>query len=104
MPVPKLCKALVAFADGSFLFVELSKRIEPQDTVLFCSSVLGLPNGAAADKPTAAVSVFRLARAGESHEITVPMNRVNGVSILEEYIKKEISKDVEELWTEGKAK
>ncbi|MFH1539334.1 MAG: hypothetical protein ABIH66_10275, partial [bacterium] len=82
MPVTKLSKALVAFADGSFLFVELSKAIGPHDNALFCSSIIGLPDGTPADKPTIATSLYRLAKAGETQEFVIPMNRVNGVSIL----------------------
>lgn len=102
MPVTKLTKALVAFADGSFLYVELSRVMEPNDTTLFCSAITGLPEGTPTDKPTIANSIFRLAQAGKTQEVVIPMSRVNGVSILEELIKKEIAKDVEALWSEPK--
>lgn len=100
MPVTKLCKALVAFADGSFLFVELSRMIEPGDNSLFCAAITGLPDGTPTDKPTIATSIFRLAQAGEAQETIIPMNRINGVGIIEELIKKDIAKDVEALWAE----
>lgn len=102
MPVQKISKALIAFADSSFLFVELSRTILPADGSLFCASIVGLPNGTPMDKPTMATSIYRLAQAGQFTEIMLPMSRINGVSILEEYPKKGISKDIEMLWTDAK--
>ena len=102
MPVIRLCKALVAFSDGSFLFVELSKKVEPKENILFCSTILGLPEGVSADHPNIAASINRLSTAGTSLEILIPLTRINGISIIEEYIRKEIASDVEELWADNK--
>lgn len=78
--------------------------MESQDNVIFCSSILGLPDGVAEDKPNIAASINRLKSAGDSHEVMIPMARINGISIVEEYIRKEISSDVEELWADKKGK
>lgn len=97
----KVARVLVNFIDGSFLYVELSKKMESTDTILSCERVVGLPEGSPMDKPTIAVNLMRLSQAGEPMEFIIPMARVNGVSILEEFLAKQVASDIQELWKVG---
>lgn len=95
----KVARALVAFIDGSFLFVELSRKPEPMDQNMFCDSIVGLPNGTPADKATIATSLARLGSGGQAVEIVIPMSRVSGINIQEEHGDKSIKGDVQALWS-----
>ena len=97
----KVARALINFIDGSYLYVELSKKIESADLVLCCERVVGLPEGSAMDKPTIAVNLQRLAQAGEAVEFFIPLARVNGINILEEFLAKQVASDIQELWQAG---
>jgi hypothetical protein len=94
----KVALALVSFIDGSYLYVELSKKIEPADASLYCERIVGLPDGMPADKPTIAVAIQRMATAGESLEVIIPMSRINGINIQEEFLGKQVASDIEALW------
>lgn len=99
----KVARALVSFIDGSYLYVELSRKIEFGDAMLMCERVVGLPDGTPADKPTIAVALANLARAGEGVEVVIPFARVNGVNVLEEFLGKQVASDIEALWDIPKA-
>ena len=94
----KVARALISFIDGSYLYVELSRRVEAGDTMLMCEKIVGLPDGTPADKPTIALGIQRLAAASEGLEVLIPMARINGINTLEEFLGKQIPKDVEALW------
>lgn len=94
----KIAKALVNFIDGSFLFVELGKKIDVNDTILNCSRLVGLPDGTPADKPTIATATFRAYKMTNGVEVHIPYSRINCIVIQEEYIGKDISSDIENLW------
>ena len=95
----KVARALVNFIDGSYLYIELSKKIDSTDTMLCCERVVGLPEGAPQDKPTAAVGLLRTAQAGAGVEIFIPMARINGINILEEFLAKQVASDIQALWS-----
>lgn len=96
----KVARALVAFIDGSFLFVELSRMPEAGDQNMFCDSLIGLPNGTPADKPTVATTLMRLcAGNAKPEEIVIPMARISGINVQEEYTGKEIKSDVQAIWS-----
>lgn len=97
----KVARALVNFIDGSFLYVELSRKVDSADGMLCCERVVGLPEGSPMDKPTIAVNLMRLSQAGAPMEFFIPMARVNGISILEEFLAKQVASDIEELWKAG---
>jgi len=94
----KVARALVSFIDGSFLYVDLAKKIEGPDQSLFCNKIIGVPEGTPADKPTIANAVLRQSKAGACLEMMIPMGRVNGVTIQEEFLGKDIPSDMQELW------
>jgi hypothetical protein len=96
--MPRACRVLINFVDGSFMYAELSKKIESNDTMLICHKVLGLPEGTPADKPTIAGAVMRTAKAGECLEMAIPVARVGAVSVQEEYLGKDVPNDMKELW------
>jgi hypothetical protein len=98
----KVARALVAFIDGSFLFVELARRPEAMDQNLICDSVVGLPNNTPADKPSIAVSLARLGSGNKPVEFVIPMARISGINVQDEYLDTEIKKDVVDMWTAGK--
>ena len=95
----KVAKALLSFIDGSFLYVELSKKVVPVDQILFCNKVIGVPEGTPADKPTIANSVVRQSKAGACVEMLIPISRVNSISLQEEFLGKDIPTDMQNLWT-----
>jgi hypothetical protein len=95
----KVARALISFIDGSYLFVEMAKKVAPTDAVLFLEKVVGLPEGAPADKPTIAVALQRMTASGPYIEVLIPMARVNGIQILEEFLGKQVASDIEALWT-----
>jgi hypothetical protein len=94
----KVARALVSFIDGSFLYADLAKKIEGPDQVLFCSKIIGVPEGTPADKPTIANAVVRQSKAGVCLEMMIPMVRINAVAIQEEFLGKDIPSDMQELW------
>jgi hypothetical protein len=95
----KVARVLLSFIDGSYLYADLAKKIEGSDQVLFCSKVIGVPEGTPADKPTIANAIFRQATAGTCVEMMIPTNRVNAISIQEEFLGKDIPTDMQELWS-----
>lgn len=97
----KVARALVNFIDGSYLYVEMSKKLDSADGMLCCERVVGLPEGSPMDKPTIAVNLLRLSQAGEPVEFFIPMARVNGINVLEEFLAKQVASDIEELWKVG---
>jgi len=93
----KVARAIVSFIDGSYLFVELSRKVEATDTMIICERVVGLPQGTPADKPSIAVSMMQLGSA-ESVEVIIPMSRINGINVQEEFLAKQVSKDIADMW------
>ena len=98
----KVARGLVSFIDGSYLFVELAKKVEHTDTMLYCERIVGLPDGTPTDKPTIAVAMTYLASAGESIEVLIPISRINAISIQEEFLAKQVAKDIQDMWTPPK--
>lgn len=94
----KVARALISFIDGSYLYVELSRKIDATDSLLMCERVVGVPDGTPMDKPTIAVALQNLARAGEGVEVVIPLSRVNGINVLEEFLAKQVASDIEALW------
>lgn len=97
--MPKVQQALVNFIDGSYLYVELAKKVDAGDTALMCFKIVGLPDGAPTDKPSIASSVVRTSSAGGCLEMVIPMSRVNCVSIQEEFLGKSVPSDMKSMWT-----
>ena len=95
----KVARALISFIDGSFLYIDLAKKIEGHDQMLFCNKIIGVPEGTPADKPTIANAVVRQAKAGACVEMLIPMVRINAVSIQEEFLGKDIPSDMQQLWS-----
>ncbi|HOO56528.1 MAG TPA: hypothetical protein PLN69_06880 [bacterium] len=93
-------KVLISFIDGSFLYAALSKRVETTDTYLICNKIIGTPEGTAADKPTIANAINRQSKVGTCQEMLIPLARINGISIQEEYIGKDVPTDMQQLWDE----
>jgi len=96
--MPRVSKALINFIDGSFLYVELGKKIDTTDSILLCHKVIGLPEGTPADKPTMASSIVRVAKAGVCLEMAIPITRIGSVSVQEEYLGKDVPSDMREMW------
>jgi hypothetical protein len=96
--MPKAAKVLISFIDGSYLYALLSKKLEPDDALLMCHSIIGLPEGSPADKPTIAASIVRQTKAGAPVEFVIPMSRINGISVIEEYLGKDVPSDMQDLW------
>ncbi|MFA6450676.1 MAG: hypothetical protein WCX65_14475 [bacterium] len=94
----KVARALVSFIDGSFVYVDLAKKIEGKDQSLFCHKIIGVPEGTPADKPTIANAVVRQSKAGACLEMMIPMNRINAIAIQEEFLGKDIPTDMQDLW------
>jgi hypothetical protein len=94
----KVARALVSFLDGSFLYVELSKKVDRMDQILFCNKILGLPDGTPAEKPTIANTILRQSKAGGDEDHLIPMSRINCISILEEFLGKDVPSDMRDLW------
>lgn len=94
----KVAKALISFVDGSFLYAELARKVERVDQVLYCNKILGLPDGTPADKPTIANAILRQSKAGAGLDHLIPMNRINCIGIIEEYLGKDVPSDMKDLW------
>ncbi len=95
----KVAKVLISFIDGSFLYAEISKKIEGADQVLFCNKIIGVPEGTPTDKPTIANAILRQSMAGTCVELFIPMTRINAVSVQEEFLGKDIPADMQQLWS-----
>jgi len=95
----KVARALISFIDGSFLYVELAKKIDSGDQIVLCNKVIGVPEGTPADKPTIANALVRQSKAGVCLEMMIPVTRINAVSIQEEFLGKDIPTDMQNLWT-----
>lgn len=97
--MPKVQQALINFIDGSYLYVELSRKVDATDLALVCFKVVGLPDGAPTDKPSIASSVVRTATAGNCVEMVIPLSRINCISIQEEFLGKSVPSDMKNMWT-----
>ena len=93
----KVARAIVSFIDGSYLFVELAQKVAATDTILVCERVVGLPQGVPADKPSIASSMMQLGST-DCVELLIPLSRFNGINIQEEFLAKQVSKDIEDMW------
>lgn len=96
--MPRVSKVLINFIDGSYLYAELSRKIEGGDTILLCHKIIGLPEGAPTDKPTIAGAVVRTANSGECVEMAIPVARVASVSIQEANLGKDVPSDMQGMW------
>jgi hypothetical protein len=95
----KVARALISFIDGSFLYVDLGKKIDTRDQLIYCNKIIGVPEGTPADKPTIANAVVRQSKAGACLEMLIPFSRINSLSIQEEFLGKDIPADMQNLWT-----
>ncbi len=96
--MPKVAKALINFIDGSYLYAELSKKPAGNDSMLLCFRVIGMPENSPKDKPSLALNVQRTASASKDSETMIPMSRIHCITILEEYLGKDVPNDMQELW------
>lgn len=96
--MPKVAKALLNFIDGSYLYAELSKKPEGHDTTLICFKVIGMPENSPKDKPSMALTVQRTAAAAKHMETMIPMSRIHCITLLEEYLGKDVPNDMQDLW------
>ena len=44
------------------------------------------------------MSILRTAQAGAGVEVLIPLARINGINILEEFLAKQVASDIQELW------